>query len=151
MIPDNLKEITDKELLALQQRNVFSGEKSTLTGRESERVWNEIVRRRELKNDPHFGQQVGSSSSADGMAAITNEELLALSKKLTGRDYDRVWDEIVRRRDAKATEAALARPFDPKCDISADARYLWIRIFVWFWLVPFVSGLLYWLVIVALK
>ena len=106
MIPDDLKAISDEELLALQKRHLFSGEKSTLTGRESERVWEEMVRRRKLKNEPSFGQQIG-----------------------------------------RAKEKGEG-PFDPKVDISADARYLWTRIFIWFWLIPFVCGLLYWLSVV---
>jgi hypothetical protein len=109
MFPDNLSTITDEELLALQKRHLFSGEKSTLTGRESERVWEEIVRRRKLKNEPSFGEQ--GSSSTQSRAQETD------------------------------------RTFDPKADISADARYLWKRIFIWFWLVPFVIGLLYWLAV----
>ena len=91
MIPDKLKAITDEELLALSQRNVFSGQKST---------------RRELKNDPHFGQQVEPSSTPH----------------LTGKKE---------------------RPFDPKHDVSEDARYLWARIFLWFWLVPLVSSVVF--------
>jgi len=43
MIPDDLKAISDEELLALKEQSVFAGD-STLTGRESERVWLEIVR-----------------------------------------------------------------------------------------------------------
>jgi hypothetical protein len=111
MIPDDLKAISDEELLALQKRHLFSREKHTITGRESERVWEEIVRRRGLKHDPRFGQQVGYSGPQSG-----------------SEEYD--------------------RPFDPKADISADARYLWTRIFIWFWLIPFVCGLLYWLSVV---
>jgi hypothetical protein len=112
MIPDNLKAITDEALLALRERNLFSGEKQALTGRESERVWNEIVRRRELKNDPRFGK------------------------------------ERIEPANAKSILEEKAKPFDPKFDISADARFLWKRIFVWFWLVPFVGGLLLWLLTV---
>jgi hypothetical protein len=115
MIPDNLKAITDEELLALSQESDSSGQKSKLTRRESERVWNEIVRRRELKNDPFFGR---------------------------------------RRSEPVSTKSIFeekAKQFDPKHDISADARYLWKRIFVWFWLVPFVCGLLLWLLHVVLK
>ena len=118
MIPDDLKVITDEELLALQQRHLFSGEKHALTGRESERVWHEIVRRRELKRDPHFGQQ------------------------------------RVEPANTKSIFEEKARQFDPKSDISADARYLWTRIFYWFWVVPFeggLLGLLLWLLIVMLK
>lgn len=112
MIPDNLKVITDEELLALHQRHLFSGEKHALTGRESERVWNEIVRRREVKNDARFG------------------------------------NERIEPGSAKSSLEETPRQFNPTCDISADARYLWKRIFVWFWLVPFVCGLLLWLLTV---
>ncbi len=109
MIPDDLKAIGDEELLALQKRHLFSREKHTITGRESERVWEEIVRRRGLRNDPSFGQQVGYAGPSSA------EE--------------------------------KGRPFDPKADISADARYLWKRIFIWFWLVPFACALIYWLAV----
>jgi hypothetical protein len=68
-----------------------------------------------------------------------------------------VWLEIVRRREVKKEPTFGLQggkpkrkegPFDPKADISADARYLWTRIFIWFWLIPFVCGLLYWLSVV---
>jgi hypothetical protein len=136
MIPDNLKAITDEELLALQQRHLFSGEKHALTGRESERVWHEIVRRRELKRDPHFGQQRVEPAN-------TKSIFDSLGKRFGIPSMG-----ALEKNEEKASQ------FDPKSDISADARYLWTRIFYWFWVVPFVGGLLgllLWLLIVMLK
>ena len=46
------------------------------------------------------------------------------------------------QREAKGATTA----FDPRTEISADARFLWKRIFIWFWVVPFVVGVLAWIV-----
>ena len=48
-----------------------------------------------------------------------------------------------RERRIRANDA---EPFSPKHDISADARYLWARFFIWFWVVPVVVGLIVFLV-----
>jgi len=50
-----------------------------------------------------------------------------------------VKDEIERRKEE------LAKPFNPKTDVSADAKYLWKNILIWFWVVPAVAGLVYFL------
>jgi len=35
-----------------------------------------------------------------------------------------------------AIECEESKPFGPRREVSADAKYLWNRIFVWFWVVP---------------
>ena len=47
------------------------------------------------------------------------------------------------RREENRREADRPVPFDPREDISADARYLWKNIFIWFWVVPAAAGVIY--------
>jgi hypothetical protein len=77
------------------------------------------------------------------VANATNEELAAALK--SGSEpflREKVLAEIKRRVAAKGVEPELAKPFNPKTDVSADAKYLWNHIFIWFWIVPLVLGVL---------
>jgi hypothetical protein len=77
------------------------------------------------------------------LAAATNEELAAA---LTKAERFETRNKIFREAERRRVTADLTKPFNPKADVSADARYLWIRIFVWFWVVPVVAGIIYLLV-----
>jgi hypothetical protein len=78
-----------------------------------------------------------------GVASATNEEL-ATELQNCSQPFlrEKILEEINRRVAAKRDEAEPTKPFDPKTDLSADARYLWNRIFIWFWVVPVVLGVL---------
>ena len=82
-------------------------------------------------------------------ASASNEELAAaLKDSRYDHHYYGIVAEIERRREEKNAPPAIARehrdeaarPFDPRTDVSADAKYLWIRIFIWFWAVPAAAG-----------
>ena len=45
----------------------------------------------------------------------------------------------------KAEELLLAHPFNPRIEVSADAKYITKHLWIIFVLLPFVVGLLYWL------
>jgi hypothetical protein len=112
----NLKAISDEELLTLRDAaDPDAAPGSRLTRGESERVWNEIVRRRHLKNDPHFGQVIGQHK-AEPNAGSEQE-----------------------------------KPLDPRSEVSADAVFLWGRIWVWFWLLPAIAGVIWFLIERILK
>ena|SRR5438874_809806 len=64
-----------------------------------------------------------------------------LNNNLSVNSYTLIANEAKRRKALNDANAA-ALPFNPRTDISADARYLWTRIFIWFWVVPVVLGLL---------
>jgi len=71
---------------------------------------------------------------------MTDEQLGYLGldyDNLSVNSYTLIANEAKRR---KVKDIAL--PFNPRTDISADARYLWTRIFIWFWVIPAVLGLL---------
>ena len=81
----------------------------------------------------------------DDISRATNEELAAASAEelatalMNSERFEprrRIVAEIERRKVA----AELAKPFDPRADVSADAKYLWKRIFIWFRGVPAVLG-----------
>src|SRR6266581_8402808 len=65
---------------------------------------------------------------------MTDEQLGHLELDLSVNSYTLIANEAKRREALK--DAAM--PFNPRTDISADAHYLWTRIFVWFWVVPVV-------------
>jgi hypothetical protein len=72
---------------------------------------------------------------------MTDEQLGHLGldyDNLSVNSYTLIANEAKRRKAWK--DAAL--PFNPRTHISADARYLWTRIFIWFWVVPVLLGLL---------
>ena len=75
---------------------------------------------------------------------MTDEQLGHLGldyDNLSVNSYTLIANEAKRRKALKdAADATL--PFNPRTDISADARYLWTRIFIWFWVIPAVLGLL---------
>jgi len=50
----------------------------------------------------------------------------------------KIMEEVKRRNAVRMLEL----PFNPRVDISADAQFLWKRIFIWFWLVPLGMGVL---------
>ena len=76
------------------------------------------------------------------LAAATNAELAdALTTVVSGEPRQKIIDEANRRK----VLSDRARPFNPKTDLSADAQYLWKRIFIWFWAVPVILGLLIYL------
>ena len=75
------------------------------------------------------------------VGSMTDEQLGHLGLDLSVNSYTLIANEAKRRKALKdAADATL--PFNPRTDISADARYLWTRIFIWFWVIPAVLGLL---------
>lgn len=48
--------------------------------------------------------------------------------------------------ELRREEAESKRPFNPRTEVSADAQFLWKRIFIWFWAVPVIAALLVYLV-----
>jgi hypothetical protein len=85
------------------------------------------------------------------LATLTDEELAQLRRD-TSRwkiESDAINNEINRRHEGgkqEERELEVAKAFNPRCDVSADARYLWTRIFIWFWVVPaVVAALIYFL------
>jgi len=75
------------------------------------------------------------------VGSMTDEQLGHLGldyDNLSVNSYTLIANEAKRRKALK--DAAL--PFNPRTDISADARYLWTRIFIWFWVVPAVLAVL---------
>ncbi len=69
------------------------------------------------------------------VGSMTDEQLGHLGLDLSVNSY-------TKRRKALKDAADATLPFNPRTDISADARYLWTRIFIWFWVIPAVLGLL---------
>ena len=61
------------------------------------------------------------------VGSMTDEQLGHLGLDLSVNSYTLIANEAKRRKALK--DAAL--PFNPRTDISADARYLWTRIFTW--------------------
>jgi len=52
----------------------------------------------------------------------------------------------IKEAEQRRLAVELIRPFNPRAEVSADAQYLWKRIFIWFWVVPVIVGLLAYLV-----
>jgi hypothetical protein len=78
----------------------------------------------------------------------TDEELLAgLDDKKLSHIHEDITAEAKRRVEERRRTRDAAIPFNPKIDISADARYLWKNFFIWFWLVPALACVL-WLIVV---
>lgn len=78
----------------------------------------------------------------------TDEELMAgLDDKKLSHIHEDITAEAKRRVDEQRQKRDAATPFNPKVDISADARYLWNKLFIWFWLIPALACLL-WLIVV---
>jgi hypothetical protein len=74
------------------------------------------------------------------LAAVTNEELASALKNAANANSFRLRNKIIQEVERRKHGAELARPFNPRADVSADAQYLWKRIFIWFWVVPAVVG-----------
>ena len=55
----------------------------------------------------------------------------------------KVLAEIERRVTERQKTAANSLPFNPRVDVSADAKYLWKRVFIWFWIVPSAAFLIW--------
>ncbi len=68
----------------------------------------------------------------DDLTKATDEEL---AFALTGAS-DNLRDQILAEVERRKAVLESAKPFNPRIDISADARYLWKNFFIWFWLVP---------------
>ena len=78
-------------------------------------------------------------ANEEQLANVPDEQLAsALLNAIRVEPRRRIMEEVQRRRAARD----LARPFDPRADVSADAKFLWRRIFIWFWIVPLVLGIL---------
>jgi hypothetical protein len=89
------------------------------------------------------------------MDDLTKASDAELASALTGASYDlraKIMLEVKRRKEVRrAGQSDLsiletAKPFDPRTDISADARYLWKNAFIWFWIVPAAAIALYFLI-----
>jgi hypothetical protein len=79
------------------------------------------------------------NATEEQLASVSNEDLAsALMNAIRIEPRRRIMEEVQRRNAARD----LARPFDPRVDISADAQFLWKRIFIWFWVVPLILGLI---------
>jgi hypothetical protein len=89
------------------------------------------------------------NATDEQLAAATNEELasaLENAASLTNANSFRLRNRIMQEVERRKLAANLAKPFNPRADVSADAQYLWKRIFIWFWVVPAVVGLLAYLI-----
>ena len=79
--------------------------------------------------------------TTEEVEGMTDEQLGHLALDLSVNSYTLIANEAKRRKALK-DDTAAALPFNPRTDISADARYLWTRIFIWFWVVPAVLAVL---------
>jgi hypothetical protein len=84
--------------------------------------------------------QPASELTPEEVGNMTDEQLEHPGLNLSVNGYTLIRTQVKRRKAKDVADAAL--PFNPRTDISADARYLWIRIFIWFWVIPVVLGLL---------
>ena len=75
----------------------------------------------------------------DQISVATYEEL---ATALATTDHHAVRQRIIQEAKRRKLATEQATPFNPKIDISADAQYLWKRIFIWFWVLPLAFGLL---------
>jgi hypothetical protein len=96
-----------------------------------------------------FGADCVKSESE--IANATNEELIASIKETAGSNplYYKLSAEVARRaeeRKKQSVAAELEKPFNPRADVSADAKYLWKNIFIWFWVVPVVLGIIVYII-----
>ena len=81
------------------------------------------------------------------VATATNDELArALNDEHFNRQRADISAELKRRAAELSEEKRISEPFNPRIDISADAKYLWKQIFIWFWIIPAVAALILWLV-----
>jgi type VI protein secretion system component VasF len=75
----------------------------------------------------------------------SNEELArAYEEETDNWEKSKLQDEIHRRLAAQ--RSAENNPFNPRTDVSADARFLWKNLFIWFWIIPVLAILVAWLV-----
>ena len=87
------------------------------------------------------------NATDEQLAAATNEELASALKNVGSQPNSfQIRNRIMQEAERRKRRAELARPFNPRADVSADAQYLWKRIFIWFWVVPAVVGLLAYLI-----
>jgi hypothetical protein len=89
------------------------------------------------------------NATDEQLAAVTNEELasaLENAASLTKGNSFRLRNKIMQEVERRKHEGELARPFNPRADVSADAQYLWKRMFIWFWVVPAVVGVIAYIV-----
>jgi hypothetical protein len=78
-------------------------------------------------------------ATVEQLASVPNEQLAAaLQNAIRVEPRRKIMEEVQRRNAARE----LTRPFDPLVDVSADAQFLWKRIFIWFWIIPLVLGLI---------
>jgi hypothetical protein len=88
----------------------------------------------------------------DDLTKATDAELASALTGASDNLRDQILLEVKRRKAVvRAGQSGLsilesAKPFDPRTDISADARYLWKNAFIWFWVVPAASIALYFLI-----
>ena len=87
---------------------------------------------------------MGTQPQKIDLTALSDQELHDrwMSARLRDSSEERVLVEERERR----VRANDTKPFNPKYDVSADAHYMWARVFVWFWVVPVVVGLIVFLV-----
>lgn len=89
---------------------------------------------------------MSSGNQSLDISSATDEELRVAQKDAK---YDHLYYEIVaeilRRSNSAGSARQVASPriFDPRSDVSADAKYLWKNVFIWFWLVPAFAVILY--------
>jgi hypothetical protein len=90
------------------------------------------------------------NATDEQLAAATSEELAAAlqdAASLTNAHSFRIRNRIMQEADRRKRATELSRPFNPWADVSADVHYLWNRIFIWFWVVPVVLGLIVYVVL----
>ncbi len=63
-------------------------------------------------------------------------QIMGFWEKVDVGEVSRAAPRELERGEAKGATTA----FDPRTEISADARFLWNQIFIWFWVVPVVVG-----------
>lgn len=82
------------------------------------------------------------------VVSATDEELMAgLDNQNFAHLHDAITAEVNRRvEERRQTRDTAVKPFNPRDDISADARYLWKNLFIWFWLIPALACLLWFIV-----
>jgi len=78
-------------------------------------------------------------ASEEQLAKLPNYQLAeALRNSFRVEARRKIMEEVHRRKAAND----LLQPFNPRIDVSADAQFLWKRIFIWFWVVPVVLGII---------
>jgi len=89
-----------------------------------------------------LASDIQNATNHELMAALANDDLARLKPEILAEA-----DRRLKKRTIEKTESS---PFNPHRDISADAKYVWKRIFIWFWAIPAAASVA-WFLVVTLK